>query len=195
VNFDTGEFPPATILYGHALYAGGYFSTLKNYYFDNDLSTYSKYPVIQFDSLYQRSDWKIFAACYLNTTTSYGDVFPYVNTLSFNNKDVFNEYILGIMDRSVLFTDVDLEYGDELLALSTCYTFFGEAGENIKTRIVVFARRVRDGESSYVDVSKAKHNYNELRFEKHANTKGTLWKGRIWDTTYLKSYKKPEEDD
>ena len=51
--------------------------------------------------------------------------------------------------RSLFDTSVDVEYGDELLTLSTCTYEFKEA------RFVVVARRVRDGEDSKVDVDQA----------------------------------------
>ena len=89
------------------------------------------------------------------------------------------------MDRSVLWTDVDLTYGDEILTLSTCYYPFGK---KVDTRCAVFARKVRDGESAEVDVSKAQINKNSLKFTYQANVEGGEWKGRTWDTSKLLSY-------
>ena len=79
----------------------------------------------------------------------------------------------------MFFTDVDLEYGDELLTLSTCYYPLGK--ENADTRFVVFARRVREGESEEVDTSVAKQNPDPLYFDYWYQTHGTKWGGRNWD--------------
>jgi sortase B len=84
----------------------------------------------------------------------------------------------------VLFTDVDIEYGDHILTLSTCYWPFGHE----TTRVVLFARKVRDGESSEVNVDKASYNLGFLPFTLQANRLGNTWNGRTWDTSYLLSY-------
>jgi sortase B len=74
------------------------------------------------------------------------------------------------MDRSLFFTDVDLEYGDELLTLSTCY--YPLTKDAADTRFVVFARRLREGESAEVDTSKAVENSNPLYFDTYYKMNG-----------------------
>lgn len=182
-----------TILYGHNIFAQTYFTKLSRYYTGSDktrgagddLDFYKEYPVVTFNTLYEKSEWKIFACGFFNTQEEYGDVFDYTNMLEFQNKDAFNTFILGVMDRSVLFTDVDLTYGDSILTLSTCYY---PMGDTIQSRCVVFARKVRENENPGVDVSKAVLNTKELRFEEQAKRYGTNWNGRVWETSYLLSY-------
>ena len=91
------------------------------------------------------------------------------------------------MDRSLFYTDVDLEYGDELLTLSTCYYPFGK---EVDTRFVLFARRVREGESAEVDTSKAYINDDPLYFDYWYQLYGGSWGGRKWDTTKVKGLDK-----
>jgi sortase B len=68
--------------------------------------------------------------------------------------------------------------------MSTC---FYPMGKNVDTRVAVFARKLRPGESEFVDTSKATYNTAELRFTEQARRMGSNWKGRIWDEkTYLK---------
>jgi sortase B len=179
-----------TILYGHNITTGAYFAALSNYHrttVDNTLSFYKENPVIMFDTLFERMEWKVFAAVLFNTQSDFGEIFEYWNVLEFWGEDHFHDYILNIMDRSVLFTDVDIEYGDQLLTLSTCYW---PMGQTVDTRVAIFARRVREGESNHVNVDKATHNHRNLRFAHEANVMGSNWPGhRVWDISYLKSYK------
>lgn len=179
---------PNLILYGHNIWSGEYFAKLTRYYDSKEsdpLAFYKEHPTITFDTIYEKAEYKIFACVLFNTKEKYGEVYPYTSKREFKNKDDFNNFILDIMDRSVLWTDVDLEYGDELITLSTCYWPYGE---DVDTRCVVFARKVRDGESPEVDVTKAQRNYNPLCFEYQYKVLGGQWNGRTWDTSKLLSY-------
>lgn len=194
-RFDPGVISANTVLYGHNIFGGGYFTSLSWFHSAHYVNSknptadaldyYKKHPVVQFDTIYEKSQWKIFAVVFANTQAEHGDVFDYTNSLEFRNVDEFNEFILETMDRSVLFADVDLTYGDNILTLSTCFYPMGDA---IDTRCVVFARKVREGESAEVDTSKAVYNTAEYRFERQARSFGTNWAGRVWDTSYLLSY-------
>jgi sortase B len=188
-NFTDGTLSGNTILYGHNIYTGNYFHQVASYfkgYEQRNLSFYQRHPLVHFNTLYERYDWKIFATVLFNTQEEHGDVFPYLSYREFRDKNHFHDYIFNVMDRSVLFTDVDLQYGDHILTLSTCYWPFGE---HVDTRTVVFARRVRDGESLYVDVEKAYWNDNFLPFTHQMRVTGDTWIGRVWDyETYLLSY-------
>lgn len=183
------------IMYGHNMWSSTMFSKLTRYFYDKDLaggtdaerklSYYKEYPLVQFDTIYGKSTYKIFACCLFNTSYDDGEVYPYTDTTNFTSKDQFNNYILDIMDRSSFFTDVDLTYGDEIITLSTCYMLY-----NTDTvRCVIFARKVREGESTDVDVEKAEINNNRLLFQDEIDRGvGYAWTKRNWDTSKLLSY-------
>jgi len=188
-----GELPGNTILYGHNMAStGNYFSKVSSYYkaFERrDLTFYKQHPIIQFNTLYERLDWKIFAVVLFNTQDQFGDVYKYTTKREFSDKEQFHDFIFNVMDRSVLFADVDLQYGDHILTLSTCYWPYNTLTTEVDTRAVVFARLVREGESSYVDVDKAMHNEGFLPFDRQARVLGNTWKGRVWDyEKYLLCY-------
>lgn len=191
-NFENGETSANTVLYGHNIWDGSMFAKLTRYYNGtlekgetDRLWFYKKYPTVTFDTIYEPSEWKVFACVLFNTQEENGEVYPYTQIHDFDSKEAFNSFILDIMDRSVLWTDVDLTYGDEILTLSTCYYPYGKS---IDTRCVVFARKVRDGESAGVDISKAQVNENPLKFSYQYQVEGGSWKGRSWDTSKLLSY-------
>lgn len=176
------------ILYGHNIWSGAQFAHLTRYFdskTDDMLSYYKEHPLINFDTIYEKGTYKIFACAMFNTNEERGEVFSYINKRSFSDKDDFNNFILDIMDRSVLWTDVDITYGDSIITLSTCDQRYG--GED--DRCVVFARKVREGESSEVNVNAAQRNPNPLMFQEVID-KGLYypWNGRAWDSSKLLSY-------
>lgn len=194
-NFDKGSLSGNTVLYGHNMWQGDtMFAKLSRYYDggvskgeSNDyLSFYKEHPTVTFNTLYENAEWKVFACVLFNAQEEKGEVYPYNHILDFANADEFNNFVIDIMDRSVLWTDVDLIYGDSILTLSTCYYPFGKT--NADTRVAVFARKVRPGESTEVDVSKASRNPNPLKFEYQYQVEGGSWNGSIWDKSYLLSY-------
>ena len=194
-KFDNGELSANTILYGHNMWNGDtMFAKLSRYYDggtvrgeSNDrLEFYRNHPTLTFNTLYENAEWKVFACVLFNTQEKLGEVYPYINIHDFPNAGSFNTFILDIMDRSVLWTDVDLQYGDQILTLSTCYYPYQK--ENADTRVAVFARKVREGENPEVDVSKAQVNYDPLKFAYQYQVEGGSWGGRKWDTSKLLSY-------
>ncbi|MBQ9483122.1 MAG: class B sortase [Ruminiclostridium sp.] len=182
-KFTTRTRPANTILYGHNMASGKSFAKLTRYCtwykYGQGISQYLAAPTITFDTIWEKGTYKVFAAMFVNTQTKNGTVFKYYKRRTIKNEDQFFEYIEAIMDRSQFYTDVDLEYGDEILTLSTCYYPLGK--ENADTRFVVFARRVRDGESPEVDTSKAVINPDPLYFKYYYQVNGGEWKGRNWD--------------
>ncbi|MCL1789290.1 MAG: class B sortase [Oscillospiraceae bacterium] len=188
--FDGYAISDNTLLYGHNMKNGTFFKPLQTMYYspvlNGDLSFYKENPVVNFNTMYEKIEWKVFAVVLHNTQEEYGEVIKFWEQTEYEDEDDFHDSMLKIMDRSVLFTDVDLEYGDQILSLMTCWY-----PDGLDCRIVVYARRVREGESSKVDVSKAKAN-------KVNNTygRGNKWTGEIglWDASkYLTSYKKNSE--
>lgn len=189
--FEPDRLSANTILYGHNMWNGDtMFAKLSRYYTPKEssdpLQFYRDHPTVTFNTLYEDAEWKVFACVLFNTQEELGEVYPYLNYRDFPNEASFNEFILDIMDRSVLWTDVDLTYGDEILTLSTCY--YPYTKEVADTRVAVFCRKVRDGESAEVDVSKAKRNPDPLKFRFQYEREGGSWGGRKWDSSKLLSY-------
>ena len=187
------------VLYGHNMAIGTFFSSLSEYWrtlYDSydgaSIAHYKEHPTIIFDTLYEQAEWKIFAIGLYNVDEQYGEVFDYNNKHDFSSREDFNNYIIDIMDRSDIFTDVDITYGDQILTLSTCYWPFRSDMENV--RLAIFARKVRPGESDKVDVSKAQVNTYVKRWKwVYDNIGGGYdWFQSNWDRRYLLSY--TEED-
>lgn len=178
------------ILVGHNMVSGQFFASV-SHYAPNDsskepLAFYKVHPTIMLATPGGGSQtYKIFAGMLVNTQPEHGEVFNYINKTSFSGKDDFNNFIIEVMDRSWFFTDVDLTYGDQLLTLSTCYW---PLGSNIDTRWVLFARKVRPGESEYVDTTVATRNYQAKLFQYYYDVIGGQWYGSVWDKSKLLSY-------
>ncbi len=195
-QFTTRTRPANTILYGHNMASGKSFAKITRYCpwyavghpttASNSLNQYTTSPTVTFDTIWEKGTYKVFAAIFVNTEEKNGEVFKYYKQRNIANEGEFYDYLGQIMDRSLFYTDVDLEYGDELLTLSTCYYPLGKA--NADTRFVVFARRVRDGESEEVDTSKAYLNPDPLYFDYVYQLYGGSWGGRNWDTSKIKGF-------
>ena len=179
-----------TILFGHNMHTGEFFAYV-NHYVPYDASSeplafYKVHPTIMMATPDGGcATYKIFAGMVANTQSKYGEVFRYVDKTKFTDVDDFNNFIIDVMDRSWFFTDVDLTYGDELLTLSTCWW---PLGREVDTRWVLFARKVREGESEYVDTSKAYRNYQPKLFDYYYDIIGGSWTGSVWDKSKLLSY-------
>jgi sortase B len=182
--------PDNAIIYGHNRHHGGKFASLMRYYTGpwgkGDLTHYSNHPTVEFSTIYDddRSTYKVFAAMFIHSNPNHGELFYYWRQRFFEDKGDFFDFVGEVMDRSVFYTDVDLEYGDELLTLQTCYYPFG----NDSDRFVVFARRVREGESPEVDTSKAVINQSPKYFDLFYQLRGGSWGGRKWDTSKIKGF-------
>mgnify|MGYP001025184378 FL=1 len=180
------------ILYGHNMISGEFFAHV-THYVPNDasrepLAFYKVHPTVMLATPDGGcATYKIFAGVLANTQSQYGEVFDYAHKTSFSSKDDFNNFVIGIMERSWFFTDVDITYGDQLLTMSTCCW---PLGKSIDTRWVLFARKVRPGESESVDVTVAKRNLNPRLFEVYYDRiYGGSWNGVCeWDKNKLLSY-------
>ena len=183
--------PDNAVVYGHNMSSGEGFAYLVNYFTEpggKDLSSaYNENPTIDFTTVYdnERNTYKIFATMYLNINEQHGEVFNYYQRRNFTSRGEFYDFIGNVMDRSVFYTDVDIEYGDELLTLSTCFFPFGR---DMESRVVVLARRVREGEDPSVDVSAAYVNPAPRYFDFYYARQGGQWNGRNWDTSKVKGF-------
>ncbi len=188
----TAESQPANIvLYGHNMLDTTMFSQVTNYFNyrnkdHNNISYYKLHPTITFSTLYETSTYKIFAGMMTNTKKIGGEVFNYHHIRNFANREEFEDYYGKILDRSTFYNpDVDLQYGDETITLSTCIYGFNDKAD---LRYVLFARKTRDGESEVVDVDKAYANPDPLFYDMYYDVYGGSWGGRKWDPALIKGY-------
>lgn len=191
---NTGETSANTILYGHNLRTANFFAEITEYRrvdLDKSLEFLKEHPVIEFNTLYEKAKYKIFSVMLINTREEYGDVFNYPAILNFANRDEFNYFTSECLDRSEFFTGVDMKYGDKFLTLSTCEFEVGL----YDMRIVVVARKVRDGESdSFTDeqIKSFKRNPDtkQCRTIRELYYYGKEWSGRYWNPAWIEGFKK-----
>ena len=138
------SFSRSIIIYGHHRRNGTMFAHLKNY---NEVEFYKDNPVLRFDTIYERSEWIVFSNFRATTSWGTGTPFDYLKT-DFKSDDEFLTFVNDIKKRSLLNMPVDVRADDKILLLSTC------SYEKNYWRMIIAARRVRDGEGS-IDVSSA----------------------------------------
>ncbi len=126
------------IVYGHNMHDYSMFGSLKHYV--NNIYYYGEHPVVELNSNYKKYKYKIFGFIIVDIEDETETKFDYWNQLDFADEQAFYDYVNEIKRRTIRLNDVDVKYGDELLTLSTCNSTFSDG------RLVVFARKLRDGE-------------------------------------------------
>lgn len=186
-KIEQDDMSDISILYAHNMESTGeYFEKLTNFSpWETGLDYYTQTPVIDYDTLYEQSKWKIFAVVYCTTDSRYGEVFNYLDKIDFEGEDDFYQYMSDVMDRSLIYTDVDVKYGDKFLILSTCYF---PIKSYVNGRILIYARKVREGESDLVNTDKAYQNPSPKLFWYYYNYYGGSWQGSQWDHSKLDGY-------
>ncbi|HHT96503.1 MAG TPA: class B sortase [Clostridiales bacterium] len=141
------------VLHGHNMVStDNMFHYLIKY---NNLDYYKQRPVITFDTLYQKNEWKIIALFKTNGSSKKEPLFDYTKS-TFTDKSEYMNFLYQIMIRSIFDYKIDLNEDDQILTLSTC------SYEVDNYRTVIVARKVRENESSDVDVNAATIKNNPL---------------------------------
>ena len=134
---------PNLVLYGHNQEDGTMFGNLKNY--KQDLDFYAANPTVTLRTEYETGIYLIYAYFVTNALEkqdSNGEVFHYHDYIeALNDEATFDWYMGEVQSRNQIISPVKAEFGDKLLVLSTCSNEFSNS------RFVVFARKLRDGES------------------------------------------------
>ena len=187
-DFRSDEMPDNTILYGSGKLYRYAFSALSSYV--KDIDFLKKTPMVDFRTQYKKNKYKIISVFITNIQEEHGEVFDYTNYAYFRNSDEFYSYILEVMDRSMYNTGVDVQYGDELLTLST-----DDASAGIDDmRLVIVARKVREGEQPEVDTSNITRKDSVKYCEAYTEAYGSKWKGRTWDISLVQGMKEYLEE-
>ncbi len=140
------------IIYGHNMHDYSMFGSLKHYI--NNADYYSEHPIVELNSNYRKYQYKIFGFIVVDIDDETETRFDYWNVLDFADETAFYDYVNEVKRRTVRLTDVDVKYGDEILTLSTCNSTFSNG------RLVLFARKLRDGEDLYAGTETSTANPN-----------------------------------
>lgn len=150
---------PNLVFYGHNQEDGTMFGNLKNY--KQNVEFYQENPLVKFSPEFETGEYVIYGYFVTHVKPeqhSEGIVFHYHDHIeTIRDEETFNWYINEVQKRNQIVSPVDVQYGDKLLCLSTCSDEFSDS------RFVVFARRLREGETiDDFDFSQATLNYNAI---------------------------------
>lgn len=121
-------------IYGHNMKDSSMFGSLELY---RDLNFYKEHPTIQLKTLYDQSEYIIFAVMITNASASddNGNIFNYTAP-AFDIQDNFLKWTKEAQEKSLIKTDVEINKFDEVLTLSTCSYDFDNA------RFVIMAKKL-----------------------------------------------------
>ena len=134
------------VMYGHniRLITRDIFADLTYY---EDIEYYKKHPYIETVTDTGNRKWLIVA--YFITDNSEQDAFRYSEYLEYETEDDFAVYWQKVQKRNWIDVNVDVEYGDTLLTLSSCSVENAGSGTN---RMVVIAKLMRTTEDFSTEV-------------------------------------------
>ncbi len=137
------------IVYGHNMASGQMFAGLNKLL--GSVSNARASATLTMSTLFREDEYKVFAV--ILTDESDKKKGRYFNTrrTAFADGEDFLQYIEQMRERSLFDYPVDVQENDQILVLSTCT---GKSSAHVKDgRVVVVARRVRDGEDPGVKTS------------------------------------------
>ena len=106
------------LIYGHNMKNGAMFASLLSY---ADREYWEQHPIIRFDTLEETGEYEVQAAFYSQVYQQDTEgVFHYYQYTDLSDPDRFAEYVEQMQSSALYDTGVDVEYGDQLLTLSTC---------------------------------------------------------------------------
>jgi sortase B len=143
------------VIYGHNMNNQTMFGSLRNYI--NNPYYYMDHPVVEFDSCYESYDYKIFAVFVVSGDDFDSEYsFDCWNDIDFKDEDAFYEYVNNAKKRTMINTNVDVQYGDPILTLYTCNGLVKNA------KLILTCRRVRPHEDLESGTQDATLNDNVL---------------------------------
>ena len=102
---------------------------------------YREHAYIDFNTLYENGRYVIFAVAEVDIRAGQPHYLPFWHYSRFDSVEAFNSYVETARACSLYHCTVDVQPGDRLLTLSTC------TGTDDNLRLVVMARKVREGEN------------------------------------------------
>jgi sortase B len=148
VNSSVEDKTKNLVIHGHNMTStDNMFHYLLKY---DSIDYYIEHPLIQFDTIYEKGTWKIISIFKANANVT-EDFFNYTKS-TFKDDTDYLEFIYQLRTRSIYNLPVDTNENDPIITLSTC------SYELDNYRTVIVARKVREGESTTVEVEQAAKN-------------------------------------
>lgn len=135
---DPAAWSENIILYGHNMADNTMFGSLRRY--RQDPSYYKEAPFITFSSNYADYTYVIFGL--IITGGDADSDFLYWNMEELDDKATFDSYVNSVEAKNMIDNPLDVQFGDSILTLSTCYS------DEDNSRFLVVARRLREGEDT-----------------------------------------------
>lgn len=112
------------IIYAHCMKDGNMFGGLKEY---KNKDYYKNHKTIKFDTLYEEHEYEI-VSVFVTKVFYEGDIvsedFLYYDYLDLKDEGRYQKFIENIQEKSIHKIDINLNYGDKFITLSTCdYSF------------------------------------------------------------------------
>lgn len=123
------------ILYGHNMKNKTMFGSIMNY---QDETYWREHQIIRFDTRYEQREYQVVAAFFDRVYDENDTCFKYYNFIEAVDEDTFYKAIHSYQEKALYDTGVSVQYGDQLLTLSTC------AYHTKNGRFAVVARRCPD---------------------------------------------------
>ncbi|MDO4356695.1 MAG: class B sortase [Clostridia bacterium] len=135
LDSDCSLFPRSMnlVVYGHHMRDGSMFADLMEYESEEFCR---QHGLIQFDTIYEAGKYAVVGAFTVSVSKNSEDALRYYYQLIDPTEDEFNEFMRALRENRLYDLDVDAEYGDQLLMLSTCEYSHAEG------RMVVVAKKV-----------------------------------------------------
>ena len=127
------------VVYGHNMRNGSVFGSLSRY---RELSYLKKYPIVEFDTIYEEGEYVVVAVYDMSAETE-DPHFMQMLYFDFIDNEDFWTFFDQAQRRNIYDIPVDVNYGDHLLTLITCsYTLYDG-------RLIVMCRELREGEDAW----------------------------------------------
>ena len=137
----------ALVVYGHNMASGQMFAGLNK--FLGSVNNARSAATLTMSTLFREDQYKVFAVVLVDESDNVKERRYNAWATSFTSDVAFLDHVEAARARSLFDYPVDVAMDDQILVLSTCT---GKTSAHVKDgRLIVMARRVRDGESATVD--------------------------------------------
>jgi sortase B len=119
------------IIYGHNMHNKMMFGELEEY---KNESYYKEHSIIEFYTLKDKKEYQIFSVFEMNLSNK--NCFKYYEYSNFINENNFKEFVNNCKNNSKYKTNVDINYGDKFITLSTC------SYSSKNARLVIVAKEI-----------------------------------------------------